>query len=177
MKLIKLKLFVILLVIQFVTGCGGGSSDTTVTNTNTNNGIDGYNLCSLTTTLSGAVQQSINWDCRQGIGVGSKSDGFVVTYGGLDAHTLFTIDVGAIAANQIVDNRMASITILSKQDNKKWKTALNACVVNISINSTNKNELGGTGTCQGNQANPVEGTGATGTVTIGDFTFLALNPL
>lgn len=170
MKQIKFKIIFMLLAIQFMSGCGGGDSETTST-------YDPLKVCSLTTILSGEIQQSINWDCSQGIGVGTSGNGFRAVFGGLNPNILFTIEVGAVVANQIVDNRTATITIMDKQNQNKWQTASNVCVVNVAINNTQENSLGGTGTCQGNQATPVAGSGATGIVNIGDFTFQTLNPL
>lgn len=146
-------------------GGGGGTNATGGTGGQTSQGV-----CQLDVPISGAVQENVAWDDKDGCGGNgdATAKNVVLAWGvviGLNVKmTISNIDAGMSGSY--------SGFVEVHDDKKLWRTGDAGCSIEVAKFEALEGDgyaIAGTGSCSGN-LDPVEG-GATGTLTLGDFSF------
>lgn len=114
---------VVLGVVWGLAGCGGGGND----------GDD--QECLLHLTLSGALEQDLQWGDPEGCGGSSTADSFTAAFGivATDLHIQIQVqDTGPGDTGQ----QAASRVHIAHQDDRVWETPAGACRVDVTTNRT-----------------------------------------
>jgi hypothetical protein len=144
-------------------GDGGGASGGT-------GGQTAQGVCQLDASLSGAVEETVAWDEQDGCGGnGDATAQNVVLAWGVVIGLNVKLTIGSIAPGSTGSH---SGFVEVHDDKKLWRTGDAGCTIDVTKFETIEGDtyaIAGTGSCAGSLG-PVEG-GASGTITLGDFSF------